>query len=366
MSKHTVLIMAAGTGGHIFPALTIARVLQSRNIRVEWLGTPGGMENDVLHDTGIKLNRLRVNGLRGKGRLALLKAPFMLLASIWQSLRLLQTLQPGCVLGMGGYVTGPGGVAAWLSRRPLVIHEQNAIAGLSNRLLAPLASRVMEAFPGTFAASPKVVHTGNPVRAEIAGLDTHHDKASDVSRPLRMLVLGGSLGAAAINEVVPQVLAQLDAGRGIDVWHQTGRNKHEETQATYQRLAQDAGVDMNSQVDPFISDMAAAYRWADLVLCRAGASTVAELTAAGLPSILVPYPHAVDDHQTSNARWLVEAGAAVLLPQTGFNKDSLKQLLEEFMADRKRLQDMGQRAHGLAIADAAERVSDICMEVCHD
>ncbi|MEX2332875.1 MAG: glycosyltransferase, partial [Pseudohongiella sp.] len=171
MSRPTVLIMAAGTGGHIFPALTIARALQARDVQVEWLGTPGGMENDVLSDTGIRLHRLRVNGLRGKGKLTLFKAPFMLLASIWQSVRLLQKLRPACVLGMGGYVTGPGGVAAWLLRRPLVIHEQNAIAGLSNRLLVPLASRVLEAFPNTFAANPKVVHTGNPVRAEISALD---------------------------------------------------------------------------------------------------------------------------------------------------------------------------------------------------
>ncbi|MEX0740137.1 MAG: undecaprenyldiphospho-muramoylpentapeptide beta-N-acetylglucosaminyltransferase [Pseudohongiella sp.] len=362
MSRPTVLIMAAGTGGHIFPALTIARALQARDVQVEWLGTPGGMENDVLSDTGIRLHRLRVNGLRGKGKLTLFKAPFMLLASIWQSVRLLQKLRPACVLGMGGYVTGPGGVAAWLLRRPLVIHEQNAIAGLSNRLLVPLASRVLEAFPNTFAANPKVVHTGNPVRAEISALDAAHGRATDVARPMHLLVLGGSLGAAAINQVVPQLV--LDSGCGIDIWHQTGRNKHEETQASYQELAGNSGL--KCKVEPFIKDMAAAYVWADLVLCRAGASTIAELTAAGLPSILVPYPHAVDDHQSSNARWLVEADAAVLLPQTSLNKDSLQQLLEEFMADKKRLQQMAKNARALAIPDAASRVADVCMEVCHD
>lgn len=364
MRRRTVLIMAAGTGGHIFPALTIARVLQARDIQVEWLGTPAGMENDVLRDTGIKLHRLNVNGLRGKGKLALLKAPFMLLASIWQSLRLLQILQPCCVLGMGGYVTGPGGVAAWLLRRPLVIHEQNAIAGLSNRLLAPLAARVLEAFPGTFNASSKVIHTGNPVRADIAGLDGRQTTATDETAALRLLVLGGSLGAAAINEVVPQALSGMASSPGIEVRHQTGRNKQESTQAAYQQLAAATGADIRRQVEPFIGDMAAAYAWADLVLCRAGASTVAELAAAGLPSILVPYPHAVDDHQTANARWLVDAGAAELMPQSRLNKDSLQQLLEELMTDKNRRQDMAQRAQSLAIPDAAARISDVCLEVC--
>ena len=359
MSQRTVLIMAAGTGGHIFPALSIARVLQTRDVRVEWLGTPAGMENDVLSDTGIRMHHLSVNGLRGKGNLTLLKAPFMLLASIWQSLRLLQGLRPCCVLGMGGYVTGPGGVAAWLLRRPLVIHEQNAVAGLSNRLLKPLASRVMEAFPDTFAVGAKVIHTGNPVRADIASLGANTGPEADQPRPLRLLVLGGSLGAAAINEVVPQAVAGI--GSDIEVWHQTGRNKHDVAIQAYQQAA-DQGH--KRQVEPFIADMASAYAWADLVLCRAGASTVAELAAAGVPSILVPYPHAVDDHQTRNAGWLVNAGAAVLMPQPDLNRDSLQQLLEEFMADKKRLQGMAQHARNLAIANAAERISDICLEVC--
>jgi len=363
MSQRTVLIMAAGTGGHIFPALSIARVLQAHNIQVEWLGTPVGMENEVLKDTGIKLNRLRVNGLRGKGKLTLLKAPFMLIASVWQSLRLLQTLRPCCVLGMGGYVTGPGGVAAWLLRRPLLIHEQNSVAGLSNRLLKPLAARVMEAFPGTFPAGPRVIHTGNPVRADI-GATNKADDEQGLVRPMHLLVLGGSLGAAAINELVPQVVPHLTQGRGIAVWHQTGRNKHESTQHAYQQCSAATHENTQARVEPFIDDMAAAYAWADVVLCRAGASTVAELTAAGLPSILVPYPHAVDDHQTVNARWLVDAGAAVLLPQSDFNSDSLRRELEEFMLESNRLSAMAQRASELAVPDAAERISELCMEVC--
>ncbi len=362
MSQLTVLIMAAGTGGHIFPALSIARVLQSRDVRVEWLGTPGGMENDVLRDTDINLHRLQVNGLRGKGSLALVKAPFMLLASIWQSLRLLQTLRPCCVLGMGGYVTGPGGVAAWVLRRPLLIHEQNAIAGLSNRLLKPLATKAMEAFPGTFRPDTRVIHTGNPVRADIACIGADAGRTPDATRPMRLLVLGGSLGAAAINEVVPQAAAGF--GSDLEIWHQTGRNKHEQTLAAYQPEAVGAKEKLKRQVEPFIDDMASAYDWADLVLCRAGASTVAELTAAGVPAILVPYPHAVDDHQTHNAGWLVDAGAAVLMPQPELNRESLQQILEEFMKDKQRLRVMAQRARELAVNDAAERISDICLEVC--
>ena len=362
MSQLTVLIMAAGTGGHIFPALTIARVLQARDVRVEWLGTPGGMENDVLRDTDINLHRLQVNGLRGKGSIALLKAPFMLLASVWQSMRLLQRLRPCCVLGMGGYVTGPGGVAAWLLRRPLLIHEQNAVAGLSNRLLKPLATKAMEAFPGTFPSDARVIHTGNPVRADIASIGAGAERTPDTSGPMRLLVLGGSLGAAAINEVVPQAAASF--GRDLEIWHQTGRNKHEQTLAAYQQQTTGTDDGIKRLVEPFIDDMASAYDWADLVLCRAGASTVAELTAAGVPAILVPYPHAVDDHQTRNAGWLVEAGAAVLMPQSDLNRDSLQQTLEEFMKDRQRLLDMAQRARELAVNDAAERISDICLEVC--
>jgi UDP-N-acetylglucosamine--N-acetylmuramyl-(pentapeptide) pyrophosphoryl-undecaprenol N-acetylglucosamine transferase len=245
-----------------------------------------------------------------------------------------------------------------------VIHEQNAIAGLSNRLLKPLANRVLEAFPQTFAVTPKVVHTGNPVRAEISDLPVRPGGSAEAPGPLRLLVLGGSLGAAAINQVVPQVVPNLAGGRGIEIWHQTGRNKHEDTQASYQHLAAAGGAQIKITVEPFIKDMAAAYVWADLVLCRAGASTIAELAAAGLPSILVPFPHAVDDHQTCNARWLLDAGAAVLMPQALLNKNSLQQLLGEFMADNKRLLEMAQSARSLAIPDAATRIADVCMEVC--
>jgi UDP-N-acetylglucosamine--N-acetylmuramyl-(pentapeptide) pyrophosphoryl-undecaprenol N-acetylglucosamine transferase len=362
MTQATVLIMAAGTGGHIFPALSIARCLQAKGVHVEWLGTPAGMENDVLRDTDIKLNRLSVNGLRGKGRIALIKAPFMLLRSVWQAIQLLRRIKPCCVLGMGGYVTGPGGVAAWLLRRPLLIHEQNAVSGTSNRMLRPLATRILQAFPGTFPASDRLVDTGNPVRAEITAMAGQQRDYFNGSRPLRLLVMGGSLGAAAINELVPATIAA--SGLDIEVLHQTGRSKLEQTLERYQH----AGVydPEKHQVLPFISDMAAAYRWADIVLCRSGAGTLAEIAIAGLPSILVPYPQAIDDHQTANARWLADAGAAVLMPQPMMNVARLTEILNSLLKNPQRLLEMAQAARAKGVPDAGEKVSVICLEMCHD
>jgi UDP-N-acetylglucosamine--N-acetylmuramyl-(pentapeptide) pyrophosphoryl-undecaprenol N-acetylglucosamine transferase len=362
MTQPTVLIMAAGTGGHIFPALSIARHLQANGVHIEWLGTASGMENDVLIDTNINLNRLTVSGLRGKGGAALLKAPFMLLRSIWQAIQLLRRIKPCCVLGMGGYVTGPGGIAAWVLGRPLIIHEQNAVSGTSNRLLRPFASRVLQAFPGTFPASQKLVSTGNPVRAEIAAIAAQPRTYFDASRPLRLLVLGGSLGAAAINELVPAALAFK--GLDIEVWHQTGRNKLEETVARYQSQGLDNAE--RYKVVPFISDMAGAYRWADIVLCRAGAGTLAEIAVAGLPSILVPYPHAIDDHQTANARWLADAGAAIVVQQSALSVARLTEILENFLHSPQGLFEMAQAARTKAVSGAGETISAICMEICRD
>lgn len=366
MTHHTVLIMAAGTGGHIFPALTIARQLQAHGVHVEWLGTPGGMENDVLRDTGIRLNRLSVSGLRGKGRLALVRAPFMLLRSVWQAVVLLRSINPCCVLGMGGYVTGPGGLAAWLLRKPLLIHEQNAIAGTSNRLLQPFAKRVLEAFPHTFPDSTRVINTGNPVRSEIAAMASDNDaddfQAFTGERPLRLLVLGGSLGAAAINQLIPQLIA--DSSLPIEVWHQTGKDKFEDTSASYEA----AGIDTagKHKIMPFITDMAQAYGWADIVLCRAGAGTLAEIAVAGLPSLLVPYPYAIDDHQTANARWLAESGAAVLLPQNTLTVELLKETLNGLINSPAQLRAMAAAAQSKAVPDAGEKVSAICLEMCND
>ncbi len=349
----TVLIMAGGTGGHVFPALAVAHELRNAGARVVWLGTRRGLEARVVPAAGLPVEWLRVSGLRGKGLLARLAAPFMLVYACLQALRILLRIRPQAVLGMGGFVTGPGGLMAWLLRRPLLLHEQNAIAGLTNRLLAPLAGRVMCGFP---AALKQGEHTGNPVRADIAALPAPELRLSARSGPLRLLVVGGSLGAQALNQTVPAALASLAPAQRPEVWHQTGLNNLDAARRGYQ----DAGVD--GRVEAFIDDMAAAYGWADLVLCRSGALTVAELAAAGVASLLVPYPHAVDDHQTANARYLAEAGAARLLPQTELTAQGLAGHLAHWHASREELHAMAGKARRLALPDAALRVARRCLQ----
>lgn len=356
----TVLIMAGGTGGHIFPALSIARHLQGKGYRTEWLGTPRGLEVDVLRDTDIPLHLIDAQGLRGKGLLSVVMAPFMIVSSILQSLRVIRAVRPCCVLGMGGYVTGPGGVAAKLSGHKLLIHEQNAIAGLTNRLLARIADTVMEAFPATFSATTGALLTGNPVRVEISALSRKRESVA--TAPLKILIIGGSLGAVAINDLVPEALLNFTALERPQVWHQVGKNNVESATQKYR----DAGiaVDENCRVVPFITDMAAAYDWADLVLCRAGATTVSEVAAAGMPSILVPFPFAVDDHQTRNAQWLSEAEAAVLIQQRDLSAGALAGLWQQYQQDRSVLIKMADKARALAHFDANELVATQCMEAC--
>ncbi len=349
-----VLIMAGGTGGHVFPALAVAEELRRRDVPVVWMGTRAGLEARVVPDAGIPVEWVRVSGLRGQGVLRRLAAPFMLAGALLQSLAVVVRLRPAAVLGMGGFVTGPGGVSAWLLRRPLLIHEQNAVAGLTNRLLAPLARRVMEGFPGSL---PGAVHTGNPVREAIARLP--FEARDPRGRRPRLLVVGGSLGAAVFNETLPPALAGIDAARRPDVWHQTGLRHLDRATAAYH----EAGVEV--RLEAFIDDMAAAYRWADLVLCRAGALTVAELAAAGVGSILVPYPYAVDDHQTGNARYLADAGAAVLLPQDQMTRQRLVRELE-VLQQPQRLNDMARRARDKAIPDAAARVAAFCLQAADE
>lgn len=358
----TVLIMAAGTGGHIYPALSIARNLHARGYRTEWLGTTRGLEVDVLRDSDIPLHFIDVKGLRGKGLKSALQAPFMIASSVLQSLRVLRQVKPCCVLGMGGYVTGPGGVAARLAGRQLLIHEQNAIAGFSNKLLARIANRVMEAFPGTFNAGVKVICTGNPVRAEIVALRDSAAGLRDTSAPLRVLVVGGSLGAVAINRLIPAALQLLSTDSRPHIWHQTGRNNLEETRSLY--ADGDLAINESCRVDAYIHDMAAAYAWADLVICRAGALTVSEIAAAGLPSMLIPFPHAVDDHQTRNAHWLSDAGAALLMPQSALTAELLAAQLNTFMNDRNLLLSMAGAARALARPEACDLVALECMEAC--
>lgn len=349
-----VLIMAGGTGGHVFPALACAREFQARGYRVHWLGTPRGIENELVPAAGLPLHLIQVSGLRGKGKLSLLKAPFQLIKALWQARKVVRELEPVCVLGMGGYVTGPGGLAARLSGAPLIIHEQNAVAGTANRSLVPFASRVCEAFPNTFAGSAKRRTTGNPVREELF-LET--PRASLRNRQPRLLILGGSLGAEPLNKLLPEALALVPAELRPEVFHQAGKQHDEVTGERYRS----AGVE--AQVAPFIKDMARAYAWADLVVCRAGALTISELAAAGLPSFLVPLPHAIDDHQTRNADYLAKEGAAVLLPQGSTDAATLAAQLTEVLMHPQRLNDMARTARRLAKPDATRSVVEICLEV---
>lgn len=352
-----ILIMAAGTGGHVFPALAVAHDLAARGVQVHWLGTPGGMEVQLVADTGLPMEYIDVAGLRGKGLLGWLLAPFRLTRALWQSLRVLRRVQPSAVLGMGGFVTGPGGVAAKLLGIPLLVHEQNAIAGLTNRVLARLADTVMEAFPGAFASA---VHTGNPVREAIAAVAEPAERYAQRSGRLRLLVIGGSLGAMALNENVPKALALLEPAIRPEVRHQSGQRNIEAARRFYR----DAQVE--AELLPFVDDMAAAYAWADLLICRAGALTVSELAAAGVPALLVPFPFAVDDHQTYNAQFLVQARAGVLVPQESLTPANLAEALRDFCGEpeqgRERLRAMAEAARRLARPDATRTVADLCLK----
>jgi UDP-N-acetylglucosamine--N-acetylmuramyl-(pentapeptide) pyrophosphoryl-undecaprenol N-acetylglucosamine transferase len=355
-NRRPVLIMAGGTGGHVFPALAVADELSSRGVPVSWLGSRRGLEARVVPAAGYVLSSIRVSGLRGKGVLHLLIAPFMLAFAVFQSLVIFLRLRPMAVLGMGGFASGPGGLVAWLLRCPLVIHEQNSVAGLTNRLLAPLARYVLEAFPGSLPAARHAVHTGNPVRDAIAALPEPAQRMGERSGALHLLVIGGSLGAQALNRVVPQAVARLSLEARPQIHHQTGQADADAVRTRYRELGSDA------RVDAFVEDMAAAYAWADLVVCRAGALTVAELCAAGVASILVPFPHATDDHQTGNAGYLADAGAAVLVPQPELTAESLAERLVAYRADRSALLEMASRARGLARPDAARRVAGFCLQ----
>lgn len=347
-----VLVMAGGTGGHVFPALAVAKILRARGWQVEWLGTANGIESRVVPANDIRLHCITAVGLRGKGLRKLLVAPFQLLRAQWQSLQLLRSFRPDVVLGMGGFASGPGGLSAFLLRVPLVIHEQNAVAGTTNRLLARFAQRVLSAFPSVFAGGEAV---GNPVREEIASLAAAGKAITPADEPLKLLVLGGSQGAKALNSLLPQALALLPAAQRPDVFHQAGANLVDEARDNY------CAAGVAARVEPFVEDMAAMYRWADLAICRSGAMTVSELACAQLPALLVPFPFAIDDHQTANARWLVDAGAARLLPQSGLDAAALAALLQELAGQREKLRAMAQAMAAQAKPDSASRVADICV-----
>ena len=349
----TVLIMAGGTGGHVFPALAVADVLRARSCRVVWLGTHRGIEARVVPAAGIAIEWIRVSGLRGKGVLSWLLAPFRLLQALGDALGAVRRSRPDVVLGLGGFVAGPGGVAARLLGRPLVIHEQNAVAGLTNRILARLAVTVAEAFPGSFAPGLGALAIGNPVRRSIETLPVR----SAMPRPhAHLLVFGGSQGAAVLNRIVPAALALLNPAERPEVLHQTGRARRDQVAAAY------AAAGVACEVREFIDDMAEAYAWADLAVCRSGALTVAELAAAGVPGLLVPFPTAVDDHQTANARFLADRGGAVLVPESSLTAESLATQLRSLAGpDRRRRDAMAEAARRAAMPGAAERLADLCL-----
>ena len=355
-----IIIMAGGTGGHIYPALAVANCLRERDIPTLWLGTKTGLEAKIVPENGLELLTINISGLRGKGITRWITAPIAIFMAVVQSIFVLSQHKPAAVLGMGGFASGPGGIAAWLMRIPLCVHEQNAVAGLTNRLLAPFAKIVMEAFPNTFSASINANMTGNPVRGEIIGVAEPQQRFQNRTGDcLHILVVGGSLGARALNEVVPEALSILDDDVNFQVKHQTGERNLQSTQALYQSL--------NISVEPqaYIDDMAAAYEWADLVLCRAGAMTVAEIAAVGIAAIFVPYPYAVDDHQTANAHYLSSEGAAILIQESDLNAQVLAKLFRDFSLNRDSLLKMANASRSLSRPAATDHVADLCMEVAY-
>jgi UDP-N-acetylglucosamine--N-acetylmuramyl-(pentapeptide) pyrophosphoryl-undecaprenol N-acetylglucosamine transferase len=361
-----ILIMAGGTGGHVFPALAVARFFHDHGSAISWLGTKKGIESRIIpQEEYIDLHYLTVSGLRGQGVKRLLAAPFKLILACWQAANTLRHVKPDLVLGMGGFASGPGGLMAWLMGYPLVIHEQNAIPGFTNRVLSKFARVVLQAFPGTFTGMSvgKFRVTGNPVRKEIEMLDKPEERFSlrAAQKEINILVLGGSQGAQALNELVPQALAEITktcsgCEQSINIWHQAGRNKDQATVSLYEQLSVEA------KVEPFINDMENAYRWADLVIARSGALTVSEIQQAGIGAFFIPYPAAVDDHQTQNAQFLQKEGAAVVVAQKELDIQKLTDLLTPLL-DRKKLETMAQAAKNSAPANATETVVNACLEV---
>jgi len=381
----SVLIMAGGTGGHIFPGLAVADSLRQRGVDVRWLGARGGMECERVPSRGIPLDVVDISALRGKGAGRWLRAPWALLRAVGQAAKLLGSHRPACAISFGGYAAGPGGLAAWLRGVPLLVHEQNRVPGLTNRVLARFAKRVLQAFPGTWESALRPVTCGNPVRREVVAIAAPATRLAGRSGPIRLLITGGSQGARALNRLVPEALASLPGPIRIEVRHQCGRGWLEETQAAYR----DAGIEVETtcgrplaadraqarshnpavaaakrrvEVTEFIEDMAEAYAWADAVVCRAGALTVSEVAAAGLPALFVPFPYAVDDHQTRNAEYLVEREAALLVPEAGLDARRLGDKLAGLLGDRRLQLEMATRSRAASTPDAAARVADLCQE----
>ena len=355
MSTQSVMIMAGGTGGHVYPGLAVAAVLAKQNVGVSWLGSANSFESKLIPTQALNFNAVNVAGLRGKGLMHKLTAPWMLARSVLQAVRIFRRIRPRAAISFGGFAAGPGGIAATLLRVPLYVHEQNRIPGVTNRVLAKFARRVLCGFPGSFAGGGRMDYIGNPVRADIIAVEAPALRFKNRTGPLRLLCLGGSLGAKALNDLLPQALALLPESTRPLVRHQAGAKLLDAARASYLQ----AGLDP-AQVVPFISDMSDAYSWADVVICRAGALTIAELAAAGAAAILVPYPHAVDDHQTANAQFMVDAGAACIVQQRDLDAAKLAQLITQHM-DRDFCLSRAQAARGVAKTDAAERCVQIIL-----
>lgn len=358
-----VLIMAAGTGGHVFPAMAVAHELESRGAVVHWLGTVVGMENDLLADSGFIYHAINMQGLRGNGIARMLKTPTTLLKATLAVIKVIQSNSIDIVVGFGGYVTAPGGLAARFTKTPLMIHEQNAIAGMSNRYLAKMAQKILQAFPDTFSDIPqsKVITVGNPVRDAITNVPPPELRINpDDNRPLKLLVVGGSLGAQALNNTIAPTLKWLENQANAPHWqvrHQCGKNNLDATQAVYDQ------ADLKTtqyEILPFVKDMADAYAWADVIVCRAGALTVTEVANVGLPAVFVPLPHAVDDHQTANAKTLSEKGAAFLMPQSQLTAESLSQILGSL--NRQKILAMAEKARAFANPSATEQTADLILQ----
>lgn len=366
----TILIMAGGTGGHIFPGLAVAEKLKSEGWNIHWLGTAERMEADIIPAHGFNISFITISGVRNKNIMAWIKMPFKLISSVLQARKVINKIQPDVVLGMGGYASGPGGLATWLSNKPLIIHEQNASAGLTNRLLAKIATKVFCAFPNAFDKKIVAETVGNPLRASISGNESKYNKnITKVSN--NILVVGGSLGAQILNEIVPITFAKLvkdndnheekdNTKLPFKIWHQTGKDKQKSVDEAYRQLNVNAET---ITVTEFITDINKAYQWADIVICRAGALTVSELAMAAKPAIFIPLPHAVDDHQTKNAQYLVTYGAAVMINQKDLTSDILVKQLNELFSAPELLNNMAQFACGAANANATNKVAETCQQL---
>jgi len=355
----TIMILAGGTGGHVFPGLAVARALRDQGVSVVWVGTQRGLEARLVPEAGIPIEWITIQGLRRGSLRDLVFLPARLVKALWQAFQIFRRHKPDAVLALGGFVAGPGGIVAWLMRTPLVVHEQNALAGLTNRYLALIADRVLCGFPEAFRSLPGAIHVGNPVRPEILQVPPPRERLANRVLPLRVLVVGGSQGAAILNSVLPEALSLIPVAYRPVMLHQSGPSGFSVTVQSYQSRG------VSAEVVPFITDMAAAYAWADIIICRAGAMTIAEICAVGIAAVLVPFPFATDDHQTANARGLVEREAALSMPQSEFSAAHVAELLEGLAKTPEVGLQMAERSRAFAMRDATERIAATCLEVAH-